>query len=172
MAKDPTPHPARRPNRPPRNRRPRRRPSRRRPSRRPNASPGGRGRPHGTRLAAAWPFVPSFTTPPPPSYVCLPKVMSYRLNDQDGDCVTAEEAFGKACSGILIADSTVETWASHNDVLNGADLNQVLVADGHGRIQTGRQRIPRRGPPWPSITPTPTSLQAAIALAEGASPPR
>jgi hypothetical protein len=48
------------------------------------------------------------------------------LNQTDGDCVTAEEAFAKATSGILISDTTVQTWATINGVLNGADLDQVL----------------------------------------------
>jgi hypothetical protein len=50
------------------------------------------------------------------------------LNDVDGDCVTAEEAFAKACNSpeIFIADDTVKAWATANGVLNGADLITVL----------------------------------------------
>ena len=50
------------------------------------------------------------------------------LNDVDGDCVTAEEAFAKACHSpeIFISDSEVGTWASKNGVLNGTDLTTVL----------------------------------------------
>ena len=75
-------------------------------------------------LAFASPFRPTAT--PPASGFIFPKTMSMWLNDQDGDCVTAEEAFSKACGGILIADSTVQTWATNNGVLNGADLDQVI----------------------------------------------
>lgn len=62
----------------------------------------------------------------PVSYLVLPAKLSMWLNDVDGDCVTAEEAFAKACSGILISDATVQTWATGHDALNGAYLNQVL----------------------------------------------
>jgi len=50
------------------------------------------------------------------------------LNDVDGDCVTAEEAFAKACYSpeIFITDATVQAWATKNGVLNGANLWQVL----------------------------------------------
>jgi hypothetical protein len=50
------------------------------------------------------------------------------LNDVDGDCVTAEEAFAKACYNpeIFITDATVQTWATANNVLNGAVLIEVL----------------------------------------------
>lgn len=63
---------------------------------------------------------------PPAAYLVLPTTLSYWLNDEDGDCVTAEEAFNKACDGILIADSTVQTWASQYGFLNGADLPTVM----------------------------------------------
>jgi hypothetical protein len=63
----------------------------------------------------------------PAQWFWLPQVLSMWLNDTNGDCVTAEEAAAKACCGILIADATVQTWASGNNVLNGADLDQVLA---------------------------------------------
>ena len=62
----------------------------------------------------------------PPSYMVLPNQLSYWLNDVDGDCVTAEEAFKCACDGILIQDATVQTWATQNGTLNGADLPTVM----------------------------------------------
>jgi len=62
----------------------------------------------------------------PPACLWLPKILSMWLNDVDGDCVTAEEAFAKATSGILIEDATVQTWATAHGVLNGADLISVL----------------------------------------------
>jgi hypothetical protein len=55
------------------------------------------------------------------------------LNLTQGDCVTAEEAWAKAVASIMagqtelvITDATVQTWASGNGVLNGAELGQVL----------------------------------------------
>lgn len=62
-------------------------------------------------------------------------------NDVHGDCVTAEEAFAKACHSpeIYISDNTVMQWAKRHGVLEGAYLHQVLqwmqtdgfVQDGH-----------------------------------------
>ena len=56
-------------------------------------------------------------------------------NDVHGDCVTAEEAFAKACyqPEIFITDSEVIDWATRHGVLEGAYINQVLdwmVNDG------------------------------------------
>jgi hypothetical protein len=62
----------------------------------------------------------------PVRFIRLPKKLSFWLNNVDGDCVTAEEAFAKACMGILISDQTVKQWATQHDVMNGAYLNQVL----------------------------------------------
>jgi hypothetical protein len=76
------------------------------------------------RLAAATPH--EARTDLPPQFLVVPSVLSYWLNNSAGDCVTAEEAFAKACSGILISDDTVLAWATANNVLNGADLDQVL----------------------------------------------
>ena len=76
------------------------------------------------RLLAAEPFRAKAS--PPDECWIFPLTMSMWLNDTYGDCVTAEEAFNKACSAILIEDSTVMTWAEANGVLNGADLEPVI----------------------------------------------
>jgi hypothetical protein len=49
-------------------------------------------------------------------------------NDVHGDCVTAEEAFAKACNNpeIFISDNEVISWASAHGVLEGAYLSDVL----------------------------------------------
>jgi hypothetical protein len=49
-------------------------------------------------------------------------------NHNYGDCVTAEEAFAKACnrSEIFIPDNVAIGWASENGVLNGANIDDVL----------------------------------------------
>ena len=75
-------------------------------------------------LCAATPHKVRGTTPT--QYLKLPSKLSMWLNNVDGDCVTAEEAFNQACGGVLIADQTVKTWAQGHGVLNGADLSQVL----------------------------------------------
>ena len=83
------------------------------------------------------------------------------LNDKDGDCVTAEEAFNKACDGILIADDTVQAWASANNVLNGADLDQVLqLMQSAGFSQDGNTYDD--GPATSVDWTTPAVLQSAL----------
>jgi hypothetical protein len=49
-------------------------------------------------------------------------------NDVHGDCVTAEEAFAKACNSpeIFIPDSDVISWATKHGVLEGAVIVQVV----------------------------------------------
>jgi hypothetical protein len=62
------------------------------------------------------------------------------LNATYGDCVTAEEAFAKACNKpeIFIQDSTVFAWATKNGVLNGTDLITVLdLMQKNGFVQGG-----------------------------------
>ena len=78
------------------------------------------------RLASATPHRIVGTTPA--QFIWLPKTLSMWLNDVDGDCVSAEEAFKCACNNpeIFITDDTVLAWATKNGVLNGADLVTVL----------------------------------------------
>lgn len=76
------------------------------------------------RLAAATPF--RIVGPTPDRHLIVPQKLSVWLNDTYGDCVTAEEAFAKACSGIFVSDSEVKRWASQHGVLNGAMLDEVL----------------------------------------------
>jgi hypothetical protein len=65
----------------------------------------------------------------PPNFIRLPKQISFWGNFSDGDCVTAEEAFAKACNKpeIFIPDNVVIAWATENNVLNGAYLTQVMT---------------------------------------------
>lgn len=78
-------------------------------------------------LAAATPHVVTVT--PPVAFIRVPKQLSMWLNDVDGDCVTAEEAFAKACymPETFITDAEVQTWATAHGVLNGAMLSDVLA---------------------------------------------
>jgi len=71
----------------------------------------------------------------PASFGIVPTQLSYWLNDTDGDCVTAEEAYAKAVWSIMqglpelfIPDSEVQSWASKNGFLNGAVLSDVMAA--------------------------------------------
>ncbi len=80
------------------------------------------------RLAGATPH--TITGPTPPQVLYKPSKLSFWLNDKDGDCVTAEEAFAKATHQpeIFISDAEVQKWAKAHNVLNGANLTDVLDA--------------------------------------------
>jgi len=77
-------------------------------------------------LAAATPF--SMFVGAPLNHLLVPKKISMWGNDAHGDCVTAEEAFAKACHSpeVFISDSLVMKWATQHGVLEGANLHQVL----------------------------------------------
>jgi hypothetical protein len=115
------------------------------------------------RLAGARPHVLSAQTPP--NILYLPKTLSMWLNDVDGDCVTAEEAFAKACSipEILISDATVGAWATSHGVLNGAELTDVLDwMESGGFVQSSE--IYNSGPPVSVDWTNSEILQNAISL--------
>jgi hypothetical protein len=78
-------------------------------------------------LAAAMPHMALAGAPP--NFLIVPDQLSFWHNDTTGDCVTAEEAFAKAChsSEIFITDDTVETWAKAHNVWDGAVISDVLT---------------------------------------------
>ncbi len=76
----------------------------------------------------------------PAQFAVIPSKLSYWLNNKYGDCVTAEEAFAKACYNpeIFIQDSTVQSFAQTYNLLNGADLlNVIQLMESHGFQQDG-----------------------------------
>ena len=77
-------------------------------------------------LASATPH--SHLVGAPPNLIIAPKKISMWGNDVHGDCVTAEEAFAKACNSpeIFIPDNDVIAWATRHNVLEGAYLYQVM----------------------------------------------
>src|SRR5262245_57858023 len=80
-------------------------------------------------LAAATPHSElGLAAPPPPNFITMPKKLSSWGNFDYGDCVTAEEAFAKACyhPEIFIADNEVIRWAKSHNVLEGAYLHEVM----------------------------------------------
>lgn len=102
-------------------------------------------------LAAA---TPHRTTAAPACFLRVPTQLSMWLNDVHGDCVTAEEAFAKACCGILISDAEVLAWATAHDVLEGADLASVLTlmqADGFAQDQNGYDDGPYLSVDWTDV---------------------
>ena len=80
-------------------------------------------------LAAAMPHVPDPKITVPASFLMWPKQMSSWNNYVYGDCVTAEEAFAKACAApaTFIPEATVVQWAYDNGFLNGATLTSVMT---------------------------------------------
>ena len=78
-------------------------------------------------LAAAVPHVALIGAPA--TFLMKPQRISMWGNDVHGDCVTAEEAFAKACNNpeIFISDSEVIAWATRHGVLEGAYLTQVMT---------------------------------------------
>jgi uncharacterized membrane protein len=92
----------------------------------------------GGRPSPRWELMrrpPHVTLPTiPPTYIHVPRRISIWGNDVHGDCVTAEEAFAKACNNpeIFITDNEVLTWAENHGWLGGATLIEVLQ-----KMQTG-----------------------------------
>jgi hypothetical protein len=78
-------------------------------------------------LAAAAPYAPLIGAPL--NLIIKPQQISMWGNDVHGDCVTAEEAFAKACNNpeIFISDNEVIAWATRHGVLEGAYLTQVMT---------------------------------------------
>jgi hypothetical protein len=121
------------------------------------------------KLAAAMPFVPTrplLAAPPRP--IVVPSFLEMWKNDVDGICVTAEEcaalAFYSCMLGlpeIKISDTTELAFASKYDVVNGADLTQVMdemASDGFH--QAG---VTYKDGPYTSVDfANETILQAAI----------
>ena len=64
----------------------------------------------------------------PPNAITVPARISFWGNDVHGDCVTAEEAFAKACNNpeVFIPDSDAISWATRHGVLEGAVIVQVV----------------------------------------------
>jgi hypothetical protein len=77
-------------------------------------------------LAAATPYVA--ITAAPLNFITVPQQISMWGNDVHGDCVTAEEAFAKACNNpaIFISDDEVITRAMDHGVLELANISQVI----------------------------------------------
>jgi hypothetical protein len=83
---------------------------------------------HRSVLAAAVPYSAPAGAPPA-NFVVLPQKISFWGNYSNGDCVTAEEAFAKACNNpeIFISDDEAIGWATRHGVLNGANLTEVMT---------------------------------------------
>jgi len=78
-------------------------------------------------LAGAVPYAELIEAPS--NSIVKPNKISMWGNDIHGDCVTAEEAFAKACHSpeIFISDNEVIAWATRHGVLEGAYLLDVMT---------------------------------------------
>jgi hypothetical protein len=86
---------------------------------------------HRFALAGARPH--EITTATPPQVIVVPSFLEMWLNDQDGDCVTAEEAAAIAFYSTFlglpeskITDATVLAFCNAYGFLNGANLTDVM----------------------------------------------
>lgn len=114
------------------------------------------------RLLAAAPFRAPITIPA--QIANVPSKLDVWGNSTYGDCVTAEEAFAKACylpAEIFIDAATVVDWARKNGFLNGAMLPDVMNAMAVHGFVVGSQEY--RDGPYAGVNyaDIPT-LQAAI----------
>ena len=77
----------------------------------------------------------------PPNFLTLPHQISSCGNFDHGDCVTAEEAFAKACHRpeIFIPDQIAITWATKHNVLEGANIHQVMQWMQGDGFEEGKQ---------------------------------
>lgn len=75
----------------------------------------------------------------PVQFLWLPQHLSMWGNQIFGNCVTAEEAFAKACytPEIFIPQHKVVKWARQNWALNGAGLWEILTLMQTGGIYQG-----------------------------------
>jgi hypothetical protein len=99
----------------------------------------------------------------PPNFIMVPQRISMWGNYYHGDCVTAEEAFAKACNNpeIFISDDEVIAWATNNGVLEGAYLPQVMDFMQNGGFPDGSYT--ENDGPYSSVNWTDsTILQSAI----------
>jgi hypothetical protein len=112
-------------------------------------------------LAAATPHVALANLPP--HHLIHPKKLSMWHNDKHGDCVTAEEAFAKACHSpeIFITDEEVKSWATAHDWYEGANLIDVLRAMRKGGFKQDKNTYDDGAPSSVNWTDAAT-LQSAL----------
>lgn len=113
-------------------------------------------------LAAAMSYVPTIGAPP--NYIIVPGQLSMWGNDVHGDCVTAEEAFAKACNNpeIFIPERDVIAWATRHGVLEGAYLVPVMTSMQNDGFAEGSY-VYDDGPHFSVDFTNSSALQSAIA---------
>ncbi len=129
----------------------------------PDSSPKRGLRPSPRRmLAAARPHHPMLGAPP--QFLVVPQRFSWWGNNVHGDCVTAEEAFAKACNNpeIFVPEPDVIAWATRHGVLEGANSVGVLNAMQQDGFAEGSS-IYDDGPYFSVDWTDAATLQSAIA---------
>lgn len=113
------------------------------------------------KLLAAQPFL---AVSYPAQFAIVPAKLDIWGNSTYGDCVSAEEAFAKACHTpeIFIPADTVIAWARQNGYLNGADLKEVCDSMLKSGFQVGSQ-LYNDGPALAVDYSNIDTLRAAIA---------
>lgn len=113
-------------------------------------------------LAAAPPHI---AVPAPEHFLTKPQQISMWGNLHDGDCVTAEEAFAKACHNpeMFVPDDVVVKWAAAHGVLNEAYLTEVMQFMQNGGFQIDGQTLDDG--PYSAVNWTDAAtLQSAISI--------
>lgn len=116
------------------------------------------------KLLAARPFRPLKAAPAQFAYV--PPQLSFWGNENDGDCVTAEECFAKAATTspeVFVPEATAVAWAQAHGYLNGADLTDVMQTMQQNGFVVGSDTYDD-GPYSGVDYSTESVLQAAIAV--------
>lgn len=119
----------------------------------------------GHKLASA----PKFTAPAaeavPVQIAYVPKQLDMWGNDQYGDCVSAEEAFAKACyqPEIFISTSEVVRWATAGGYRDGANLTPVMDSMARSGFRGAGNQLYNDGGYASVDYSTQSVLQAAIA---------
>lgn len=101
---------------------------------------------------------------PPAQFAIVPKQLDVWGNSTYGDCVSAEEAFAKACYSqeVFVSADEVVSWARSHGYLNGADLVSVMDTMAKDGFQVGSQQYDDG--PYASVDySNETVLQSAIA---------
>jgi len=104
---------------------------------------------------------------PPAMWSRVPPKLDVWGNSTYGDCVSAEEAFAKACydgNEIFIDASIVVSWARKHGYLNGADLVEVMDSMAQNGFMVGSQEY-KDGPHQVVNFSDEAQLRSAIAMA-------
>lgn len=106
---------------------------------------------------------------PPAQVAYVPSQLDMWGNNQFGDCVSAEEAFAKACYSpeIFVSAQEVERFARQHGYLNGADLVSVLdtmQADGFSEGRFAHKQLYNDGPYSTVDYSSEDALRSALSL--------